>query len=263
VTVADAGKKDSFGAYVGADLDFARRFYLDSPWHLVGDVRVFWRGNENSGLDRLKSRESQWGRAAFGLRRLSAQTLAEVRLKGEVFDYELYQHVSAAGPEATFLWAATPGLHLLARGGLDRRVYSRDPGRNGVYGWAGGYLRFFFGAGNHEFLAGGRFLGASAERNAYGYSGWEATARILFKLPYGFELAPSAAYVRENYNGPATILEAEDRRDERLRLGGLLTYRINESWSLELSYQYAKNNSNSDLYDYAQHYVSSGIAWNF
>jgi hypothetical protein len=42
-----------------------------------------------------------------------------------------------------------------------------------------------------------------------------------------------------------------------------LTWRIDEAWSLELNYQYSKNTSTSDLYDYKQHYVSTGIAWSF
>ena len=263
VNVEGARKKESFGAYFGADLDLARRFYRDSPWHLVGDARAFWRGNAESDLADLHSRESQWGRAAVGLRHLTSGTLAEVRLKAEVFDYELYQNVSAFGPEATFLWAATPAVHLISKGGIDRRVYSRDSARNGAYGWIGEYARFFFGADNHEFLVGGRFLGASADRSDCGYAGWEGTARLLFKLPYGFELAPFAAYTWENYNGPATALEDKDRRDERLRLGSGLTYRIDESWALEFNYQYSRNNSTSNRYDYKQHYISAGVAWSF
>jgi outer membrane protein assembly factor BamA len=171
--------------------------------------------------------------------------------------------VSAFGPEATFLWAANSSIHLISQGGIDRRVYSRDPARNGAYGWIGEYGRFFFGDDNHEFFVGGRFLAASANRNDYGYTGWEGTARLLFKLPYGFELAPFASYTWENYNGPATILESRDRRDERLRLGSGLTYRINEAWSLELNYQYSENDSTSNLYDYRQHYISTGVAWSF
>jgi tetratricopeptide (TPR) repeat protein len=263
VNVRGAKKKETFGAYFGADLDFARRFYRDGPWHLVGDARAFWRGNAESDLTDLHSRESQWGRAALGLRHMTASTIAEVRFKGEVFDYELYQNVAAFGPEVTVLWAASPSAHLIGKGGLDGRVYSRDAARNGAYRWIGGYARFFFGADNHEFLAGGRAMSVSAERNEYGYTGWEATARLLFKLPQGVEFAPFVSYTRENYNGPATVMETGDRRDSRLRLGSALTWRVNEAWSLECAYQYGENDSISDLYDYKQHYVSMGVAWSF
>jgi tetratricopeptide (TPR) repeat protein len=263
VSVPNASEKGTAGVYVGAEADFSRRFYRDSPWHLVGDARALWRGNAESSLADLHARESQWVRGALGLRRLTSTILSEVRLKGEIFDYELFQNVSAIGPEATVLWAAAPSLHLISKGGIDRRIYSQDSGHNGLYGWIGEYARFFFGADNHEFILGGRLMGASANDSDYGYKGWEANARFIFKLPYGFEFSPFASYAREKYNGPATALEIEDRRDERLRLGGGLTCRIDEAWSVELLYQYSRNHSISNLYEYEQHYISSGLAWSF
>jgi hypothetical protein len=264
VHAPDARRRESFGAYLGADLDLGWRPLRDGDWWLVGDVRGLWRGHENASIhDRLRARESQWGRAAAGLRRLSAETLLDMRIKAEIFDYEWYQNVSAFGPELTFLWAATPSLQLISRGGIDRRLYSRDPDRNGAYYSLGQYARVFFSGRNHEFTLGAQYRGGAPDRHDYAYDGWEVSARLLFKLPYELELAPSASYGKELYKGPATALETKNRRDERLRLGADLTYRINESWALELSYQYVKNNSASDLYDYKQHYVSAGVAWSF
>jgi hypothetical protein len=264
VEVPDAEAKETFGAYLGADLDLGWRTLRDGDWWLVGDVKVFWRGHENASLnDRLRARESQWGRAAAGLRRLSAETLLDMRLKAEIFDYEWYQNVAAFGPELTFLWATTPSVQLITRGGIDGRVYSRDPDRNGAYYSLGQYARFFFSDQNHEFTLGAQYMGGAPGKQDYAYDGWEVSARLLFKLPYGFELAPFASYTWENYNGPATVLEIKNRRDERLRPGCGLTYRINESWSLESGYQYTVNNSTSSLYDYNQHYVSAGVAWSF
>ena len=263
VTLRDAKAKDSFGAYLGADLDLGKRFYRDSPWWLVGDVQGFWRGHGNESLHKRRSREMQWGRAAAGLRHLSSSTLSEARLKAEVFDYEFYQAVTAYGPEGTFLWAAFPALQFIVKGGVEQREYSLDRRRDGIFGTAGVYGRVFFGADNHEFLAGGRYFGANADRRDYGYNGWEGTARFVFKLPHGFEFVPFAAYSEEVYQGPATALEAEKRRDKRCRAGVGLTYRINESWAVETGYQYSRNYSNSELYDYAQHFVHVGIVWSF
>jgi len=260
-----AKEKRSFGAYLGADVDMGYRFYRDSPWWLVGDVQAFWRGHGNSrmGDASTKSRYSQWGRAAVGLRHLSSSTLAEVRMKGEIFDHEFYQHVSAWGPEGSLLWAATPSAHLIVRGNLEKREHSRDILRDGMYGSAGLYGRVFFGSDSHELLFGGRYLGSNTNKRDYNYDGWEATTRLLFKLPHDFELNPHLSYTREYYKGPATALEAEDRRDKRFGAGLGLTYRINESWSLEAGYQYTNNHSNSALYDYKRHYMNTGIVWSF
>jgi len=264
VRLKDAKAKESFGAYTGAELDLGKRFFRDSSWWLVGDAQGFWRGHENDALHTtMRSQEAQWGRAAVGVRHLTASTLAEVRMKAEIFDYEFYQNVTAYGPEGTFLWAVTPALHLIAKGGLEKRSYSNEYLRDGLFGFAGLYGRVFFGADNHELLVGARYLGANADRRDYGYNGWEGTARFVFKLPHGFELAPFVSYTQEFYNGPATALEAEYRWDSRFKAGLGLTYRINESWSLEAGYQYTRNASTSSLYTYDQHFVNTGVVWSF
>jgi hypothetical protein len=261
--VDGAEAKETFGAYLGADMDVGWRPHRDGSWWLVGDVQSYWRGNSNSELRDSRSWESQWLRGAVGARHLTAATLAEIRLKAEVFDYEFYQNVASYGLEGSFLWAASPAFHLIVRGGIDQRDYSHDPLRDGQYGWAGLYGRVFFGQKNHEVMLGGRYLGGVAKKTDYGYNGWEATARFTLKLPHGFELAPSIAWIRENYKGPATVLELEKRRDERLRGGLGLTYRINETWAMEGNWQYTKNHSNSGLYEYDQHYTNLGVVWSF
>ena len=263
VRINNAKAQGSFGAYLGADLDIGKRFYRDDPWWLVGDVQGFWRGHANSELNKTKSRESQWGRGAVGLRYLSSSTLAEVRLKAEIFDYEFYQNVTAFGPEGTLLWSATPSFHLIVKGNIEKRRYSNDHLRDGMAGSAGMYGRIFLGQANHELLLGGRYRYANADRKAFGYDGWESTALLTFKLPSGFELAPFVSYAHESYKGPATALESEDRRDKRFRTGLGLTYRINESWSVETGYHYARNSSNSELYTYNQHFITAGIVWSF
>ncbi|MDR2489491.1 MAG: tetratricopeptide repeat protein [Desulfovibrio sp.] len=264
VNMHNAKAAESLGVYLGADIDLGLKCERDSPWWLVGDVQTSIRYNTNNDLDNAHSRESQWGRTATGLRRLDSDTLLDIRLKAEIFDYELYQHVSALGGEAVWLWAATPALQLISRGGIDRRIYSRDPDRNGAYYNAGQYLRFFFGESNHySLMLGARYTGASANDKDYGYDGWEGSARLTFNLPHSLEFAPFAAFSQEFYNGPATALEMERRRDDKRRMGASLTWRLTESWSVETVYQCVKNDSRSALYDYAQHMVSAGVAWSF
>ncbi len=263
VQVKNAKEQNTFGAYLGANVDLGWRFFRDSPWWLVGDAQGFWRGNLASELNDTHNRESQWGRGSVGLRHLTSSILAEVRFKGEIFDYEFYQHVAAYGPEGTLLWAYTPTLHFLVKGGLDKRDYSKDAPRDGLYGWAGLYSRAFFGADNHELLVGGRYLGANADKGDYGYYGWEATARLLVKLPCKFELSPFFSYTREDYKGPATVLETDDRLDKRARAGLDLTYRINELWAVECGWQYTKNKSSSALYTYDQQFIHTGAVWSF
>ena len=263
VTVRDAGAKGSFGMNLSADMYLGKRFSRASPWWLVGDANVFWRGHANPDLYNTRSREAKWLRGSAGLRRSGTSTMAEIRMKAEIFDFHFYQNVSSYGPEGAFLWAVTPDRHLIVRGNLEKRSYSRDTPRNGLAGSAGLYGRFFFGAGRNELHLGGRYTAVGTEKRDYGHNGEEVTARLQFKLPRGFELAPSLSYTRLSYNGPATVLETEIRRDNRWRTGVGLTRRINTSWYMGVGYQYTNNRSTSSLYIYEQHLINTEIVWSF
>ena len=263
LTLVDAREVESGAAYFGGNVDIARRFARDSQWWVVGDVQAQIRGNFNNDLAAQNSRTSLWARAAAGLRHLSSSTLVDVRMKAEMFDYELFQHVSAIGPEATFLWAVTPSFHLITRGNVEYREYSRAPERKGYTYAAGEYARLFFGKDNHSLLFGARYIGSSPEKRDYRYDSWEGMARLSFNLPYGFEVSPFMVYAEEFYKGPATALESEKREDEIWRFGSSIVYHMDKNWDIEFMYQYANRNSNSAIYEYDQHLTSIGIAWNF
>lgn len=264
VDLPDAKAKSTFGAYLGANLDLGWKAERDTPWWIVGDAQGLARGNSNPSLDNVHSRTSEWGRAAVGVRHMTPTTMFDLRFKSEVFDSQWYQNVSASGPEATWLWAVTPSWHLITRGTLDSRAYSRDGDRNGAYWTLGQYVRRYFGESNHEIMLGVSYLGGNTPEKAdYCYTGLEASARVVFKLPKGFELAPFVSFEKDWYNGPATALETSNRLDQKWRTGAALTWHVTEAWSVETSYQYTHNNSESPLYRYDQSLVSLGVAWSF
>ena len=264
VDMPDAEAKSTFGAYMGANLDLGWKAERDTPWWIVADAQGLVRGNGNSSLDDVHSRTSEWGRAAIGVRHMTPTTMFDLRFKSEVFDYQWYQNVSASGAEATWLWAVTPSWHLITRGTLDARAYSRDGDRNGAYWTLGQYVRRYFGESNHEIMLGVSYLGGNTPEIAdYCYSGLEASARVVFKLPKGFELAPFVSFEKDWYNGPATALETTNRLDQKWRTGATLTWHVTDAWSVETSYQYTHNNSESPIYRYDQSLVSLGVAWSF
>lgn len=263
VRVKDVKEKSSFGAYLGGQLDIGYRLEKVGSWWAVGDVQAYGRGNFNSDLEANTSRYWQWGRAAAGLRFLDSRNLLDMRLKAEIFDYEFDQHILAAGPEVLYVRAVRPYFQLITRANIDRRDYMSDRGRNGPYWSVGEYARFFFGAKNHEFMAGGRWYGGVADNDNYSYNAWEASASFTFKLPYRFEVTPMISYAEEYYDGPATVLENKDRKDDRLVLGLGVNYRLSDNWTIEAGYQYTDNNSRSALYEYDRHLVSTGVSWSF
>ncbi|MDR0747479.1 MAG: surface lipoprotein assembly modifier [Helicobacteraceae bacterium] len=259
--IPDSEAISTYGGYASVNADLTRKLERDSVYHAAGDAHVYIRRNANSDLSDIHSRQSQWGRAAAGLRRLTSESLLDMRLKAEVFDYDRYQHVSSYGLETTFLWVVTPYAQTISRGGLERRAYSRNDDRDGIYYSAGQYARFF--QPNYEFTLGAQYRGSSPKERDYVYDGWDATARFRFDLPYDFELSPSVTWTKDRYKGPATALETEKREDERLRFGADLTYRINESWTIETGYQHTANKSTSELYEYKQRYINLEVARSF
>ena len=263
VRIEGAEAKESFGAYLGTQLDIGYRLEQAGPWWLVADVQTYARGNANNDLANNYNRHWQWGRVAVGARHLTNRNLFDIRLKGEVFDYEFNQHVLAAGPELMYVHAVRPDVQLVSRGGVELRDYSGNRQRNGPYWNVGQYGRVFFGKDNHEFMLGGRYAGSSVTQNNFSYNGWEGMARFTFKLPYKLELVPQVTYGEDYYKGPATTLETEKRQDERWRTSLGLNWRFAENWCVETSWQYTDNKSNSQLNQYDQHLFSSGIAWSF
>lgn len=263
VYLAGSKAKESAGAYLGAQVDVGYRLEQAGTWWLVGDAQAYARGNANNSLDENTSRTWEWGRMAAGMRFLDSRNLFDVRVKTEVFDYELNRHVLAAGPELLYVRAVRPDIQLISRGSVEWRDYPGNTQRNGSYYTAGQYVRLFFGEANHEVLVGGRYVGATADQTDYSYDGWETSARVAIKLPHGFELIPQVSYGAEYYKGPATALETKKRNDERLRTGLGMTYQLSENWSLETAWQYTNNISSSKLYEYDQHLFTMGAAWTF
>ncbi|MDR1133821.1 MAG: tetratricopeptide repeat protein, partial [Synergistaceae bacterium] len=226
VTMRDAEKIDTFGGYLAGDFDAAYRASRTSPWWVVGDAHFYLRRDGAGGLSDAEMDYSQWYRISGGIRRLTPNSLFDIRLKGEIFDYDFYRTVYAYGPEITYTRAVSRTLHLITRAGVERRDYVRNGDHSGTYGYAGEYARFLFGAAEHEFVIGGRYLFADAERDFASYGAWEASASMRFKLGGGWELSPSVSYAEERYDAPATVLETDDRRDRRFRAGLNALYRI-------------------------------------
>jgi hypothetical protein len=255
--------KGSWGAYVGANLDLGYRMSATGPWWLVGDIKGFWQGNLNDDLKDSSSREWQWGRTAVGVRRVDGKKMIDFRVKAEIFDFEFENNVSALGAEFNYTRLITPRRHLILNAGIEQHTYNHNKDHDGTFSSAGAYARFLFGESSHEFLFGANYMGATADFHDYGYDGWQALARFNFKLSNGFTVSPQISYMQAYYNGPATILESDNRRDNRLRVGADATYALNESWNIEAGYYYTKNNSNSGLYKYDQHVINLGFAWKF
>ena len=117
-------------------------------------------------------------------------------------------------------------------------------------------------------MLGAKAVGASStNEQMYAYSGWEGILRLSYTPVAKLDISPFVAYREQNYKDSATklsrILGEGDREDKTYMGGASFIWHWSESLSNELSYQYTKNSSNSDLYDYNQHQVNLGITYSF
>ncbi len=262
--LSDAKAQESFGAYVGGSVDLAYRLSPESSWWLVGSGNTLLRYNAHQDLYDLGLSSSEWLRGTAGVRYLTDSVLWEIRAEAEVFDYGFEQNVVALGPESTLVYALSPKVHLITKANISGRMYSNNEGYNGWYGSAGQYVRFFFGGKGTHVTLGGRYMGAAADQARYSYDGFEASLKFSFMLPYyDISIAPFISYGGEYFHAPATTHEDEFRRDYRLATGLSVTIPIHDAWSVELGYQYVKNTSTSELYEYDQHVTNLGIVWSF
>lgn len=246
-------------------VDMGYRLVEDGPWWWVGDVGGYQRWNTTAGI--LYNKSLTWGRAASGLRYLGAKGMWELRLKGE----EIYQEhakdpeqtVLTYGMELTAARSLTEKWHVFGRFGLEDRHFSESKLQNGQYWNVGGYTRYFFGEANHEITAGFQLSGGQAANSAYSYSAAEPSIRALIHLPYDTYLTSHVLLRHEDYKGPATGLEVEERMDNHWRLGVGLGWDITESLALNVQYEYIKNYSNSEFYQYKQDLVTTSMAFKF
>lgn len=247
----------SWGLFASTALDLAWRNTPESRWWLVGDVL----GYQKWYMD-VDGKDTTYGRAGTGVRYTGDKLFLDIRAKAETVLEDNRSTVNIAGAEGSFSWMPVPRFSLLTRGGFERRDYE-NTFQSGQYYWLGEYARFLFTEKGHSFTVGGRWLGANASDKRSSSSGEEFSAQIGFNLPWSVELYFSGSYRHDRYEAPATFLEIDDRDDEQLRGGAFLTWYMTPTLSLDIAYQYTKNNSNSPLYTYDQHFVSSGLTWKF
>jgi hypothetical protein len=263
LTISDGVAIESGGLYLGGQYNAGWKLSEEGNWWAMWGGAFNARFSLEDELSSIGRRYSQWYKVSAGLRRLEAQDVFDARVFGEILDYDFYDTVYGFGLETSFIHAMSPALQWILTGGVSDRRYIRGMDQTGIYSNAGLYARFFLGESRHEFTLGGRFMSGNANSDRYSYNGTEAFASLRLKLGNGYELSPGAIYAEERYDAPASALETEDRRDDRVTCFISFSRQIDERKKAEFSYQYTDNSSNSPLHRYDRHLFSIGMAWTF
>lgn len=265
-TLDDSAKKESsFGQYATGNINWGWRLGEDTPWYLTGDMAFYGKI-----YDRYLAANNYftWGTLSLGLRHMANKNLFDLRGRLENASYDPDESMTAMGAEGSWIYAPIPSLQFITRGGLFRRVYMEDDGKNGLYRYGGVYLRWLADdAGRFSLTGGARYLGMSAEEARWSYDGWDCLLRADISLWKKLDVSPYIGWREQNYHTPATALSEwqgeENRRDHTFMAGVGLTYNFTEHVGVELGWQYFKNQSSSQLYRYDQHQINSGLVFSF
>lgn len=265
LNIPGAKAKSSHGFFNSLSVNLGYRLKEDGPLWWVADVAGFKRWNTSPGI--LYNKSMTWGRAATGFRYVGPKSLFEMRVKGE----EIYQEhakdasqtVLTYGLELLAVTMASERFQLLGKVGLEQRRFSINKLQDGEYWNVGVYGRYFFGSANHEIMAGAQLSGGQADFLGYSSKSVEPTVRLRFNLPYDTYITSHAVLRHERYATPATGLETDNRKDNHWRLGAGAGWDITKSLSFGVQYEYIKNYSNSELYQYRQDTVTTTMTWKF
>ena len=260
-----ARKKAAFGQYVNGNINGGWRLDDSSPWWIVGDLNIY--GKNHYG-DVPSNQYFGWGRAALGLRYVATNNMFDFRVRQEHSFYEPEESMNATGLDGSWICAPLHSLQFITRGGVDTRTYMEQDNRDGNYWYAGSYARFLWGRSRaNSVMVGGRALGAGTREDRYSYEGWEASLRVSVSPIERLDVTPFVAYREEYYHAPATRLSevlGEGNRFDRIHTAGVqFTWHWTEHISTELGWQYSKNASNSDFYEFDQHQLNMGMAFSF
>ncbi len=259
----ESEQQETIANYIAANINLAHRFDENSPWWVTAKAGFYARYNYAADIGDQHLSSTELASGSVGIRHLTNRSMFEMNLNAQVFDYQFYENVFAVGPEINFVYAVTPKIHLITNLKTDHRAYSDNSLYNGWYSSAGQYARFFLGDAGHYLTIGGRYLNASTNESNYSYNGFEASLDLTFILPYNMSLSSYIVYSGEYYNGVATALEEDNREDTHLRVGANFMIPLSEAWEIAFGYQYTKNFSNSELFEYDQHLATFTISWKF
>ena len=261
VKMPGIGSKDSWGTFVSGRLEGGWRTAEDGPIWIMADTAFYKRFNFNRNLP--SNQEYGWGRVGLGARYVGTSTLFDLRMKGDIADQSKEVRANNWGPEATFVWLPIPRLQFITTAALDTRSYTNTDRRDGTYWWVGEYIRTIWGEAGHEVTLGIRLLNADTDYDDYAYRGTETSLSARIRLPYSFELKPFVSLRRQFYEGPATMLEKQERTDTLWSYGVSAAYSITEHFQAEVGWRHGSNESESPFYEYDQDVVTFGLTYSF
>lgn len=234
------------GAGVRAEYDVGRK----GDWKAIGSASVL-----NSWHDSASAQELRTTKIRGGARKLKGRNLYEVSGRIEMLIYGHDSLVDIYGVDGAWLHACTADDYLIKTVTLEHRDFDDgvdpDNDRDSIYLKVGETWKHFFDNRRNTVSLGADLFMEEAEKDFWSNNGFRLRVTGERELPMGIIAYAGGRYRLTNYedsNGGNP-----EREDHRFDVIVGAKRQMTANWTLDLSHQYVRNDSNIAVSDYKRH----------
>ena len=222
-------------------------------WGIFGQASYY-----QTWLDDAKDFAIQYVNAAAGPRHRGPRHLFDLPVRYEHINRGGESLVDIAGVSPALLLAGSHELHWITSGAAEYRDYAKVDDLDSAFLKLGQSARRTFGRSGHDATAGLFAFAEQADSDVFSNRGWEAVLATSLALPLDMR-----ADLRAQYRGQWFVdreeLAPEDRQDDQMLLEARLKKNFTPIWGIAATYQYTRNYSTFDLYDFERNFVTIGL----
>ena len=250
--VSGSQPQDTWGSYMQLSL-YGETETKPKTWNLAGNVNYY-----QTWLEDAHDYEVQYLSTRGGPRYTGTRHVLDLPLRLEHVRRHDDALVNIAGVSPRLLYAASRTTQWTTWLDAEYRDYDDVDSLDSVFARTGQSVRHALGESGHALSAGLFGFGESADDDAYSNAGWEGFVGADAALPWR-----SLLMLRFEYRGmwfdEREVLAPESRRDDEFVSEVQWRKRLTQHWSIAAAYQYTRNNSTFDLYEYERHFTTLGV----
>ncbi len=257
LSVSDESRpQEAHGVYTSVSAFGHHEAGTPGSWSWFGEANYY-----ETWLEDAQDFEVRYGSLSAGPRHITRTRLLDLPLR--------YEHIRRGGETLVDIVGTSPALvhapddthHWVTSAAAEYRDYDEANSLDSVYGKLGQSYRRFFNHGAHNASAGLFGLRQHADDKVFSNTGVEVVLTATLRLPWQSTAALRGQYRGEWYD-EAEVLAPASRQDNQFLFEAQVKKHITEQWAVALTYQYTRNTSTFDLYDYDRNFATVGIVGN-
>lgn len=199
-----------------------------------------------------------FARNVLGLRHSGYRTLAELSGAFTYIEREDDEFAVSYGLQSVFAYAPSARDRWITSASLEKRDYHKVLDPDSVYIEVGESYAYRLESHPAEVRFGVAGFFENARADQYDNVGVRASLGATYSLPWNLRLAGQGAYQFATYDERELIAPTE-REDDQWRLALGVTRPVAKNTNLSLQYNYTRNDSSFDLYEYDRSVVTMSV----